>query len=116
MVFWVLYSLAFFLCACFFLWNLVRYLWPQRFWRKRPEPVTDLAIPALIPEIVALQAQFLVAPRMALAEARKMLEDRHAVLQVDEAAEPSVQFLTMLTVIAQSKSYRELRESRPASR
>jgi hypothetical protein len=111
MIFWMLYGLAFLACAVFFVWSLLRYAIPNRLRRKTPafsEPVgttTDL-----VAEIIALQAQFIVAPHMAISEAKKLLEDRHAALQLDSSADLPAQFEALTRALAHSKSFRELRE------
>jgi hypothetical protein len=111
MVFWVLYSLAVLFCAGFFLWNLLRYALPQHFKRKpviKIEPALQIG---LIPEIVALQAQFLVAPRLAVLEARKALEDREAVLQPAPQGDDLVdQFEKLISALSQQRAHKELRE------
>jgi hypothetical protein len=111
MFFWVLYSLAVLFCAGFFTWNLLRYALPHRFRRKASVPAPDVDLHGLVPQIIALQAQFIVAPHIAIIEAQNRLEDRHAALQIDSAkAELSDQFEALIVALAQQKTFRELRE------
>ena len=110
MIFWVLYSLAVLFCAGFFIWNLVRYVLPLRFKRKSPVRAAPLQV-GLIAEIVALQAQFIVAPHLAIAEARKALEDRQAVLPFGSSTdELAGEFETLVVALAQLPTSSELRE------
>jgi hypothetical protein len=111
MVFWVLYSLAVLLCAGFFLWNLLRYALPQHFKRKPAVKIEPAIQVGLLPEIVALQAQFLVAPRLAILEAQKALEDREAVLQPAPQGDDLVdQFERLISTLSQRQAHKELRE------
>jgi len=73
MLFWVLYLHLLGLGLCFFLWSLGRYLSTKRLvrprLRRRKHEYFD-------PALVALEAQFQVAPRLALVEARRLLQER----------------------------------------
>ena len=73
MLFWVLYLHVLGLGVCFFIWSVVRYLG----WRRTLSDRTWFrARDELDPVLISLQAQFLVAPRLALLEARSLLDDR----------------------------------------
>lgn len=111
LVFWVLYSLAITFCAGFFLWNLLRYVLPHRFQRQDHTTFKDLPTADLVPEIVALEAQFLVAPKLAIAEAQKALEGAYTVYKSDTSGEDLAgQFDALIVALARQKAYRQLRE------
>ena len=111
MIFWVLYSLAVLFCAGFFIWNLVRYVLPLRFKRKSQVRAATPSQVGLVAEIVALQAQFIVAPHLAIAEARKALEDRQAVAPFSSSSdEPAGEFEALVVALAQLPTSSELRE------
>jgi hypothetical protein len=64
-----------------------------------------------VPEVVALEAQFMLAPKLALAEAKRLLDDRHVVMPAGALAGDTLsQFERLLEAVAQTRRSRELRE------
>jgi len=73
MVFWIFLVIALVLTACFMLQSLVMYFYAGIKSRRTSRPSVRHGV--LLPELIALEAQFFLAPKRALAEARTILAD-----------------------------------------
>jgi len=71
MVFWVFLVIALVLTACFLLQSLAMHVLSGIRLRKAMRPNSHPG--ALLPELIALEAQFFLAPKRALAETRELL-------------------------------------------
>jgi hypothetical protein len=71
MVFWIFLVIALLLTATFALQSLAMYLCTGI--RRRRKAHEGVPHGVLLPEIIALEAQFFLAPKRALAEARELL-------------------------------------------
>lgn len=102
MLFWIVY-VGFMVCACgFFLWSLRRYLAPLSAAGEAPAGLQDID-----PRLIALEAQFIVAPRLALREAR-------VLLQTYEASAAAVVRLEVDALLELIERGRLLERERPA--
>ena len=109
--FWLLYSAAILACAAFFAWNLLHYFVHKKAQPQQTPPPRPRSRDSLVPEVVALEAQFMLAPKLALAEAKRLLDDRHVVLPAEVIAGDTIaQFERLLDAVAQTRRSRELRE------
>ena len=100
MIFWVLYLHVLGLGLCFFIWSLVRYLGWRRNLRDR---IWFRAKDELDPVLISLQAQFLLAPRLALLEAQRLLDElqgRQATQTMIASKELAAEFGTVLSRLA----------------
>jgi hypothetical protein len=76
MMFWIFLVIALSLTACFMLQSLVAYSVSEIRRRKAARPSVRQGV--LLPELIALEAQFFLAPKRAIAEARTLLVEAGA--------------------------------------
>ena len=70
MFLWIVLAISLLFAGCFLLQSLAMYLQPGT--AKRP---TQASARVLVPELIALEAQFFLAPRLAIDEARQLLRE-----------------------------------------
>jgi hypothetical protein len=105
-LFWVLYTPLLVIAAGFFGWSLYRYLRGRRTSNKEKTQEISSAAGYVTPEIVALRAQFIVAPKIARQEAIALLKQRGAT-GFDAAGEPGhlpEDFTSLLELLSRTRA------------
>jgi hypothetical protein len=106
-LFWVLYTPLLVIAAGFFGWSLYRYLRGRRTSNKEKTQEISSAAGYVTPEIVALRAQFIVAPKIARQEAIALLKQRGAA-GFDASGEPDDRlpedFTSLLELLSRTRA------------
>jgi hypothetical protein len=102
-LFWLVYTPVLVVAAVFFVWTLYRYLRSRR--PAGEAAARDEHVPSgdITAELIALQAQFIVAPKLARQEAIALLTLRGVVEAAGEAGRQPDDFASLLERLSRTR-------------
>jgi hypothetical protein len=95
MIFWLVYSVLFLASICFFVGSLRAYLVSTRRRSAAPTGLTNLAL-EVEKQVAVLEAQYVVAPGLALKEVRTLLGARLELYDSEYSTSASADFYELL--------------------
>jgi hypothetical protein len=100
MIFWLVYSVLFLASICFFIGSLRAYLVSRHRRPAAPAGVSHLALETE-KQVAVLEAQYVVAPGLALEEVRTLLGPRLALRDRDYSTTAPADFYELLFALTQ---------------